>query len=141
MEEVLAASIARQRMALLVLGVFAGIALILAASGLYGLVSHSVAERSHEIGVRMALGAERSDVVRLVIRHALSMTLAGVAIGVGGAAALSTSLQGLVFGVDPLDPATFASVALGLIGVSLLACYIPARRATRIAPVTALRTE
>jgi putative ABC transport system permease protein len=141
MEAVLSASIARQRMALLVLAVFAGIALVLAASGLYGLVAHSVTERSHEIGVRVALGAERADVLRLVIRHGLSMTLAGVAVGSAGAAALSGSLEGLVFGVDPLDPATFGAVALVLVAVSLLACYVPARRAMRIEPVTALRAE
>jgi len=141
MDEILAASIARQRMALLVLGVFAAIALILAASGLYGLVAHAVTERSHEIGVRMALGAERRDVVTLVVRNGLSMTAAGAAIGVAGAAGLSRWLEGLVFGVDPLDPATFALVTAGLVVVALLACYVPARRATRIPPATALRAD
>jgi putative ABC transport system permease protein len=141
MEEVLGASIARQRMALIVLGVFALVALILAASGLYGLVAHSVTERTHEIGVRMALGAERRDVVRLVIAHGLSMTIVGIAIGVGGAAALSKSLEGLVFGVQPTDPATFAGVSVMLLAVSLTAWYLPAWRATRIPPTTALRAE
>jgi putative ABC transport system permease protein len=141
MEEVLDASIARQRMALIVLGVFALVALILAASGLYGLVAHSVTERTHEIGVRMALGAEHGDVIRLVIRHGLSMTIAGIVIGVGGAAALSKSLEGLVFGVQPMDPATFAAVSIMLLGVSTAACYLPAWRATRIPPTTALRAE
>ena len=141
MEEVLDASIARQRMALIVLGVFALVALVLAASGLYGLVAHSVTERTHEIGVRMALGAERRDVIRLVIGHGLSMTIAGIAIGVGGAAALSKSLEGLVFGVEPMDPVTFATVGVMLLGVSLAACYLPAWRATRIPPTTALRAE
>jgi putative ABC transport system permease protein len=141
MEEVLDASIARQRMALIVLGVFALVALVLAASGLYGLVAHSVIERTHEIGVRMALGAERRDVIRLVIGHGLTMTIAGIAIGVGGAAALSTSLEGLVFGVEPMDPVTFASVSVMLLGVSMAACYLPAWRATRIPPTTALRAE
>ena len=141
MEEVFSASIARQRMALLVLGVFAVIALVLAASGLYGLIAHAVTERTHEIGVRIALGAERRDVLSLVIRNGLSMTLAGVVLGVAGAALLSKSLEGLVFGVDPLDPVTFSSVAAGLVVVAVLACYIPARRAARIPPATALRTE
>ena len=141
MEQVLDASIARQRMALLVLSVFAGVALILAASGLYGLVAHSVTERTHEIGVRMALGAERRDVIRLVITHGLSMTVAGIVVGVAGAAALSKSLEGLVFGVQPTDPATFASVVVMLFAVSLAACYLPAWRATRIAPTTALRMD
>ena len=141
MEEVLDASIARQRMALIVLGVFALVALVLAASGLYGLVAHSVTERTHEIGVRMALGAERGDVIRLVIRHGLSMTIAGIVIGIGGAAALSKSLEGLVFGVQPMDPATFAGVSVMLLGVSMAACYLPAWRATRIPPTTALRAD
>jgi putative ABC transport system permease protein len=141
MEEVLGASMARQRMALIVLGVFALVALVLAASGLYGLVAHSVTERTHEIGVRMALGAGQGDVIRLVIAHGLSMTLAGIAIGVGGAAALSASLEGLVFGVQPTDPATFAGVSVMLLVVSVAACYLPAWRATRIAPTTALRAE
>jgi putative ABC transport system permease protein len=141
MEQVLEESIARQRMALLVLSVFAGVALILAASGLYGLVAHSVTERTHEIGVRMALGAERRDVIRLVITHGLSMTGAGIVVGVAGAAALSRSLEGLVFGVTPMDPLTFGCVVAMLLGVSLAACYVPAWRATRIAPTTALRME
>ena len=139
MEEIVSASIARQRMALLVLGVFALVALVLAASGLYGLVAHSVTERTHEIGVRMALGANRADVVRLVIRDGLSMTVVGVVAGLAGAAALSKFLEGLVFGVDPMDPATFALVVVMLMATALAACYLPAWRATRIAPVTALR--
>jgi putative ABC transport system permease protein len=141
MEQVLEESIARQRMALLVLSVFAGVALVLAASGLYGLVAHSVTERTHEIGVRMALGAERRDVIRLVMTHGLSMTAVGILVGVAGAAALSRSLEGLVFGVKPLDPLTFGCVVAMLLGVSLAACYAPAWRATRIAPTTALRAE
>jgi putative ABC transport system permease protein len=141
MEQVLDESIARQRMALIVLSVFAGVALILAASGLYGLVAHSVTERTHEIGVRMALGAERRDVIRLVITHGLSMTAVGVVAGVAGAAALSKFLKGLVYGVEPMDPATFASVVVMLLAVSAAACYLPAWRATRIAPTTALRAE
>jgi putative ABC transport system permease protein len=121
--------------------VFAAIALALAASGLYGLMAHSVTERSHEIGVRMALGAERHDVIALVLRGGLSMTAVGLVAGVGGAALLSRFLAGLVFGVDPLDPVTFASVTVGLELVALLACYVPVRRATRIAPAIALRTD
>jgi putative ABC transport system permease protein len=141
MEDVLGESIARQRMALIVLGIFAAVALTLAAGGLYGLVAHSVTERTHEIGVRMALGAAREDVIRLVITQGLSMAAAGTIIGVAGAAALSGSLQGLVFGVTPLDPATFAAVIVMLFVVALAACYLPAWRATRIQPVTALRVE
>ena len=139
MEAILGQSIARQRMALIVLGVFAAVALMLAAGGLYGLVAHSVTERTHEIGVRMALGAARNDVIRLVIVHGLAMTAAGIVIGIAGAAALSRSLEGLVFGVEPLDPATFASVIVMLVAVALAACYLPAWRATRIEPTAALR--
>ena len=139
MEEILGQSIARERMALIVLGVFAVVALMLAAGGLYGLVAHSVTERTHEIGVRMALGAARNDVIRLVVVSGLSMTVAGVVIGVAGAAALSNTLEELVFGVDPLDPATFAAVIVMLFAVALVACCVPALRATRIAPTTALR--
>jgi putative ABC transport system permease protein len=141
MDSVLASAIARQRMALIVLGVFALVALALAASGLYGLIAHSVTERTHEIGVRMALGADGRDVVSLVIRHGLSMVALGVVLGLAGAAALSRTLRGLVFGIDPMDPPTFAAVAAMLVAVSLAACYLPAWRATRIAPVTALRSE
>jgi putative ABC transport system permease protein len=141
MEQVLDASIARQRMALLVLTVFALVALVLASTGLYGLVAHSVTERTHEIGVRMALGAERRDVVRLVIGHGLSMTLAGVVVGLLGAASLSKFLEGLVFGVEPLDPLTFASVVVMLLVTAAVACCVPAWRATRIPPTTALRSE
>ena len=141
MDSVMEASIARQRMAVIVLAVFAAVALLLAASGLYGLIAHSVTERTHEIGVRMALGAERADVVRLVIRHGLSMTGLGIAIGWAGAAMLSRTLRSLLFGIDPIDPMTFGCVAVMLASVALLACYLPAWRATRIAPVTALRTE
>jgi putative ABC transport system permease protein len=102
---------------------------------------HSVTERTHEIGIRMALGAERRDVIRLVIGHGLSMTAAGIAAGVAGAAALSKFLEGLVFGITPMDPATFLSVAAMLLAVSAAACYLPAWRATRIEPTTALRAE
>ena len=141
MEEIVISSIARQRMALLVLSVFAGIALILAASGLYGLVAHAVTERTHEIGVRMALGAERGDVIRLVIASGMSMTLVGVLLGIGGATAVTKYLEGLLFGVEPIDPITFGAVGAMLIAVSAVACWLPAWRATRIPPVTALRAE
>ena len=128
-------------MALLVLSVFAGIALLLAASGLYGLVAHAVTERTHEIGVRMALGAERGDVIQLVVASGMSMTVAGVLLGIGGAAAVTKYLEGLLFGVEPMDPITFGAVGAMLIAVSAVACWLPAWRATRIPPVTALRAE
>jgi len=141
MDELLGGSIARQRMAMLVLLVFAAVALTLAAVGLYGVVSHSVTERRHEIGVRMALGAEGRDVLRLVVRQGLATALVGAAIGLVGAVALSRTLRSLLFEVSATDPATLAGVALMLLAVSALACYVPARRAVRVDPTQALRVE
>jgi len=141
MEEIVTSSIARQRMALLVLSVFAGIALLLAASGLYGLVAHAVTERTHEIGVRMALGAERGDVIWLVIANGMSMTIVGVLLGIGGATAVTKYLEGLLFGVEPIDPITLGAGGAMLLAVSAVACWLPAWRAARIPPVTALRAE
>jgi putative ABC transport system permease protein len=138
---VLAADIARQRMAQVVLTVFALVALALAAIGLYGLMAHSVTERTQEIGVRMALGADRGDVLRMIVRSGISMTLLGAIGGVAGAAALTGTLRGLLFGVEPLDPLTFGSVVALLLVTALVACLVPAARAVRIPPTTALRTE
>ena len=137
----LGTSIARQRMSMLVFGVFAGVALMLASVGLYGVVAHGVTERTHEIGVRMALGAERRHVLGLVVRQGLSMALVGTAIGVARSLALSRWIQGLLFGVTPTDPATIVAVVATLLGVAALACYVPAWRATRVDPTPALRAE
>ena len=134
-------SISRQRMARLVLTVFAAIAVLLASIGLFGLVSHGVTERRHEIGVRLALGAERRDVLRLVLAGGVLMTLAGISLGLAGAAVVSRALEELLFGVKPLDGPTFAATPALLLAVSLVACAVPAWRATRIAPATALRAE
>jgi len=141
MEGMLNASIARERMSMLVFAVFAIVALTLASIGLYGVVAHGVTERTHEIGVRMALGAEARHVLGLVVRQGLSMALVGTAIGVAGAFALSRWIQALLFGVTATDPATFAAVVATLLAVATLACYIPAWRATRLDPTTALRAE
>jgi putative ABC transport system permease protein len=128
-------------MARLVLTVFAAIAVLLASIGLFGLVSHGVTERRHEIGVRLALGAERRDVLRLVLAGGVLMTLAGISLGLAGAAVVSRALEELLFGVKPLDGPTFAATPALLLAVSLVACAVPAWRATRIAPATALRAE
>ena len=141
MEQMLDASIARQRMSMVIFAVFAVVALTLAAVGLYGVVSHGVTERTHEIGVRMALGAEQRHVLGLVVRQGLSMAAVGTAIGVVGAIALSRTIEGLLFGVTGNDPATLFGVVATLLGVALVACYIPAWRATRLDPTTALRSE
>ncbi len=141
MTEVVAHSIAQPRSTMLLLSVFAGIGLTLGIIGIYGVISYSVAQRTQEIGVRMALGARTSDVLRLVVGQGLKLTLLGVIAGVGGALAVTRLMSSLLFGVSATDPATFVAIAASLTFVALFACYLPARRATRISPVTALRYE
>jgi putative ABC transport system permease protein len=141
MDQVLDTSIARQRVSMIIFVVFAIVALTLASVGLYGVVAHGVTERTHEIGVRMALGAEARHVLGLVVRQGLSMACVGAVVGVAGAVALSRWIQGLLFGVTATDPATLAAVVAMLLAVALVACYVPAWRATRVDPTTALRAE
>ncbi len=124
-----------------VFSLFAGLALMLAAMGVYGVIAYSVAGRTHEVGIRIALGANRRDVLRLFIRQGMKLVLAGLVIGIGGASALSRMLSSLLFGVSSLDRVTFAIVTLALLVVGLLACYLPARRATKVDPLVALRYE
>jgi putative ABC transport system permease protein len=141
MDQVLDTSMARERMSMLILIVFATVALTLASVGLYGVVAHGVTERTHEIGVRMALGAEPHHVLRLVVGQGISMAIIGTAIGVAASIALSRTVQSLLFGVTATDPVTFGTVVATLLGVALVACYVPAWRATRVDPTTALRAE
>jgi putative ABC transport system permease protein len=141
MDQVLETSIAQQRLSLIVMVTFAFVALTLASVGLYGVIAHAVTERTHEIGVRMALGAEARHLLGLIVRQGLTTTIIGVAIGVAGALALSRWIQDLLFGVRANDPATFAAVVATLLAVALVACYVPAWRATRVDPTTALRSE
>jgi len=141
MEQVLDTSMARERMSMTILAVFAIVALTLASVGLYGVVAHGVTERTHEIGVRIALGAEQRHVLGLVVRQGLSMALLGTAIGVAGSVALSRWIQGLLFGVTATDPLTLGAVVAMLLAVALVACYVPAWRATQVDPTTALRAE
>ena len=136
-----AASIASQRLAALLLGSFATVALLLAVIGIYGVVSFSVGQRTREIGIRMALGAERGTILKLVLRQGGILMLAGLGIGLAGGVALTRLLSHLPFGVRPADVATFAAAALVLAGAALLAIYFPARRATRVDPLVALRYE
>jgi putative ABC transport system permease protein len=141
MESYLAASIAERRSNMLLLGVFATIAMILAGVGIYGVISYSVAQRTHEIGVRVALGAQSRDVIALVVGSGMKLALMGVAIGLGGAVALTRWMQSLLFGVTPTDAVTFAVVSVALMIVAFVACYLPARRATKVDPMVALREE
>jgi len=141
MRDVLSASIAQQRFNMLLLSLFAGLAVALGAVGLYGVLSYLVAQRTHEIAIRMALGASRREVLHLVVRHGLGMTFTGLGLGIVTAGGLTRLLAGLLYGVKPTDPSTFGTVAFLLCGVAFLACYIPAHRATRVDPIVALRYE
>jgi putative ABC transport system permease protein len=141
MDELIAVSVAQQRFNMLLLGLFAVLALILAAVGIYGAMAYAVSQRTHEIGIRTALGAQRHDVLRLVMKDGTKIALFGIASGIAGALALTRLMASLLFEVKPTDPATFAGVAILLALVALAACYIPAHRAMRVDPMVALRYE
>lgn len=141
MERIVSASVARERFSMMLLVLFAGVAMVLAAVGIYGVIAYSVSQRTAELGIRMALGAEPADVQRLVMADGARMSLAGVTLGLIGAAVLSRVMESQLYGVSATDPATFAVVAIGLTLVALAAAYIPARRTARMDPVTALQGE
>jgi predicted permease len=140
-EDSVSGSLGPRRFPMVLLGAFAGVALALACVGLFGVMAYLVAQRTREIGLRMALGARPGDVFRLIIGHGLALTLAGVAIGLVGAMWLSKLLEGLLYGVAPTDALALAGAAVVLVSVSAAACYVPARRAMRVDPMAALRHE
>jgi len=141
MSEVIASSLAERQFSMILFGIFAALALLLASIGIYGVVSYLAGQRTHEIGVRMTMGARPRDVLRLVLGQGLKMAFLGVAVGIPAALALTRLMANLLFGVSATDPITFAGVGIILTFVALLACFVPARRATRVDPIVALRYE
>ena len=141
MDEIISDSISDRKFSMVLLGTFAALALLLSSIGIYGVISYLIGERTHEIGIRMALGAQRKDVLTLVLSEGVKLVLLGAAIGIAAALGLTRLMADLLYGVSATDPLTFAAVPIVLLGVAMLACYIPARRAMRVDPMTALRYE
>jgi putative ABC transport system permease protein len=141
MEEIVGASVTQQRFSVLLFTLFAAIALLLAAAGIFGVISSAVTQRTHEIGIRLALGADKQDVLRMVANHALRPAMIGAVLGIAAALGCTRFLSSLLFSVSPADPAVFFLVTGVLACVAVLACYIPARRAMRVDPTVALRYE
>ena len=139
--QVVGESLAQPRLYGLLFGAFAGLAVLLAALGIYGVIFYFVSERTHEIGVRMALGASPADVLWLVVGRGLTLGLGGIALGLAASFVLTRTMSSMLYGVHPTDPLTFVAVSVLLTGVAGIACYIPARRATQVDPMVALRYE
>jgi ABC-type antimicrobial peptide transport system permease subunit len=141
LDDAVSASLEQRRFSMDIVAIFAITALLLAALGIYGVISYIVSERTHEIGVRLALGARQGTILQMVLRQGLGLAMAGAALGLAGSVIVSHLMAGLLYGVMPTDPLTFVGVTLVLTGVALAACYIPARRAMRVDPMIALRYE
>jgi putative ABC transport system permease protein len=141
MDHIVSEAIARQRFSMLLLGIFAVLALVLAAVGIYGVMSYSVAQRTHEIGIRMALGARRTDVLRMTVKQGLRLVSVGMLLGLAAAVLLTRVLASLLFGISATDPITFIGISLVLLAVAILASYVPALRATKVDPIVALRVQ
>ena len=141
LEQAIANAVWQPRFHLILIGLFAGLALLLAAVGIYGVMACAVTQRTQEIGIRMALGAQKRDVLKLVVGHGMRLALIGLLAGVAGALALTQLMANLLYQVKPADPMTFAVVCALLAGIVLLACWLPARRAAKVDPMTALRSE
>lgn len=141
MDQVLSEATAPRRFNMIIMSVFASVALMMAGIGLYGVMAYSVTERTHEIGIRIALGAQVGNILRMVVGQGLVLALIGVAVGLTGAFALTRLMTSLLYGVSATDPITFIGVAVLLVVVALLACYLPARKATKVDPMIALRYE
>ncbi len=141
MDQIIARSMADRRFTLELLGIFAAVALLLAAIGIYGMMAYSFSQRTHEIGIRIALGAQRMDIFRLAVGEGMQLVAIGLVLGLVGAAGLTRFVRTMLFGVSPADPITFAAISAALAAVAFLACYIPARSATRVDPLIALRDE
>ena len=141
MDDVFSASVANTRLVMLLFGVFSMFALLLASIGIYGLIAYTVAQRTHEIGIRLALGAQTTHVRRMIVTQGMILALIGAGLGLAGAFAATRVMRSLLYGVSPTDPATLVSTALLMLGIAVLAAYLPARRASRVNPITALRHE
>jgi putative ABC transport system permease protein len=141
MEQILATVTVQPRFNMILLGIFAAVALAMASVGIYGVLSYAVTQRTHEIGIRLALGARQRDVLKMVVGQGMGLALTGMVIGVAASLALTRLMAGLLYGVSATDPVTFAAIAFLLAGVALLACYLPARRASKVDPMIALRYE
>jgi len=141
MDEIITRSLADRRFALELLGIFAAVALMLAAIGIYGVMAYSFSQRTHEIGIRIALGAQRVDIFRMAVGEGMQLVAIGLAVGLAGGVALTRFVRTMLFDVSPSDPLTFGSISALLAAVAFVACYVPARRATRVDPLVALREE